>query len=68
MRLQLTTFPAKSVEQYDKVYMVRGCVLHSVLDVRHSDEATAIILDGGNELVLKGLVEPEHMIVLIKEI
>jgi len=68
MNLKLTTFPATSVEQYDKIYMVRECKMYSVLDVRHSDDTAAIMLDGGVELVLKDVIHPDNMIVLIKEL
>jgi len=68
MNLKLTTFPASSIEQYDKLYMIRECRMYSVLEVEHTDEATAIVLDSGYQIALTGIIHPEHLLMLIKEI
>jgi len=68
MTLQLTTFPAKAVEEYDKIYLLDTCTMYSVLSVQNNEDDTIVLMNDNVMLKLSGIIEPIQKMVLIKEI
>ncbi len=68
MILKLTTFTAESIEEYDRIFMIRNNTTYSVLAIEETDDGVHVLLNDNIELLLSGIIEPIHLMVLIKEI